>query len=100
MDVVGESPGGSTAPEREGGGQGFSVPSPPTAALAVTLVGICYALLPHGRRRTFGIWTAAAIILILWFARVYLAVDHLTDGLSGIILGAGIAVVAFRLVTP
>ncbi len=83
-----------------GSWKGFSFPSPPEAALAVTLVGMTYAFLPQGWPRTWGKWAAGATLVILWLARVYLALDHLTDDVAGIILGAGIPVIAFRFFTP
>jgi tRNA A-37 threonylcarbamoyl transferase component Bud32/uncharacterized membrane protein len=83
-----------------GSWQGFSFPSPPVAALAVTLVGMTYALLPPGRPRSWGKWATGATLLLFGLARVYLAVDHPTDLLSAVILGVGIPVVAFRFFTP
>jgi tRNA A-37 threonylcarbamoyl transferase component Bud32 len=83
-----------------GSWRGFSFPSPPVAALAVTLIGITYALLPPGPARSTGKWVAGVILLALCFARMYLAVDHPTDDLAAVILGAGIPVVAFRFFTP
>ena len=79
---------------------GFSFPSPPVAALAVTLTGMTYSLLPQGRPRTIGKWGTGAILLAVWFARMYLAVDHPTDDLAAIVLGMGIPVVAFRFFAP
>jgi tRNA A-37 threonylcarbamoyl transferase component Bud32 len=37
---------------------------------------------------------------MLCLARVYLALDNLTDDVAGIVLGAGIPVIAFRFLTP
>jgi tRNA A-37 threonylcarbamoyl transferase component Bud32/membrane-associated phospholipid phosphatase len=83
-----------------GNWDGPSFPSPPVADLAVTLVGIVYTLLPPGRPRSRGKWGAGGILLLYAFARLYEAVDHPTDILSGLILGVGIPVVAFRVFTP
>jgi tRNA A-37 threonylcarbamoyl transferase component Bud32/membrane-associated phospholipid phosphatase len=83
-----------------GGWEGFSFPSPPVAALAVTLWGMTYALLPPGQPRSWGKWAAGATLLLLGLARMYLAVDHPTDLLSAVILGVGIPVVAFRFFAP
>jgi tRNA A-37 threonylcarbamoyl transferase component Bud32/membrane-associated phospholipid phosphatase len=80
--------------------EGLSFPSPPIAALAVTLIGIGYTLLPSGRERSVGKWVAGGVLLFFAFARLYEAVDHPTDILSGLILGFGIPVVAFRVFTP
>jgi len=83
-----------------GNWQGYSSPSRPVAALAVTLVGMTYALLPQGRLRNRGKWVTWAILGALWLARVYLALDSLTDDLAAVVLGAGIPVMAFRYFTP
>ena len=83
-----------------GSWDGFSFPSPPVAALAVTLVGMAYALLPAGRPRSRGKWAAAAVLLLLVLARAYLAVDNPSDLVAGVILGVAVPVVAFRFFTP
>jgi tRNA A-37 threonylcarbamoyl transferase component Bud32 len=83
-----------------GSWEGVSFPSPPVAALAVTLVGMAYTLLPPGRARSRGKWAAAAVLLVLGFARMYLAVDRPTDVLAAVIVGVAIPVVAFRFFTP
>lgn len=83
-----------------GSWEGPSFPSPPVAALAVTLVGIIYSLLTPGRARSLGKWVAGGVLLLFALARLYEAVDHLTDILSALILGIGIPVVAFRAFTP
>ena len=83
-----------------GSWEGFSFPSPPVAALAVTLVGMAYALLPPGQPRSWGKWAAGATLLLLGLARMYLAVDHPTDLLSAVILGVAVPVVAFRFFAP
>jgi tRNA A-37 threonylcarbamoyl transferase component Bud32 len=83
-----------------GGWDGFSMPSRPVAALAVTLVGMAYALLPPGRPRSWGKWAAGATLLLLGLARTYLAVDHPTDLLAAVILGVAVPVVGFRFFTP
>ncbi len=83
-----------------GGWEGPSFPSPPVAALAVTLVGIVYSLLPPGRARSIGKWVTGGTLLLFAVARMYLAVDHPTDIIAGLVLGVGIPVVAFRVFTP
>ncbi|MDP9331005.1 MAG: hypothetical protein M3P11_10250 [Actinomycetota bacterium] len=82
------------------GWQGYSMPSLPVASLSVTLVGIGYALVPHGRYRSVGKWVIGIAIALLWFARMYLAVDHPTDAGFGAIIGVAIALVAFRWFAP
>jgi tRNA A-37 threonylcarbamoyl transferase component Bud32/membrane-associated phospholipid phosphatase len=83
-----------------GSWDGPSFPSPPVASLAVTLVGIVYSLVPAGRERSLAKWLAGGTLLVFAFARLYEAVDHPTDILSGLILGVGIPVIAFRVFTP
>jgi len=83
-----------------GGWEGFSFPAPAVAALAVTLVGMVYTLLPPGRLRSRGKWAAGAVLLVLGVARVYLAVEHPTDLVAAVILGVGVPVVAFRFFAP
>jgi len=80
--------------------EGFSFPSPPVAALAVTLAGIAYSLLPAGRLRSYGKWAAGVVLLVVVLARTYLAVDHPTDLLAAVILGVGVPVVGFRFFAP
>jgi len=83
-----------------GNWDGPSFPSPPVASLAVTLVGIVYTLVPSGRARSLAKWLAGGTLFVFAFARLYEAVDHPTDILSGLILGIGIPVIAFRVFTP
>jgi tRNA A-37 threonylcarbamoyl transferase component Bud32/membrane-associated phospholipid phosphatase len=83
-----------------GGWEGFSHPSRPVASLALALLGIIYALIPHGRWRQLGKWAAGILIVLLGAARLYLAVDHPTDVVIGVIIGVAIPLVAFRLLTP
>jgi membrane-associated phospholipid phosphatase/tRNA A-37 threonylcarbamoyl transferase component Bud32 len=82
------------------GWQGYAQPSPQVAALSVALVGAAYALVPAGRWRTRAMVGAAVAIALLAISRVYLGVDHPSDGLFGAIAGAAAAVIAFRLACP
>jgi tRNA A-37 threonylcarbamoyl transferase component Bud32/membrane-associated phospholipid phosphatase len=79
---------------------GFSFPSRPMAALAVTLFGMAYTLVPVGRRRYQAKWVAAAVIAVVWLARTYLAVDHFTDFVLGVLIGVTVPIVAFRWFAP
>jgi tRNA A-37 threonylcarbamoyl transferase component Bud32/membrane-associated phospholipid phosphatase len=83
-----------------GGWDGFSFPAPQVAALAVTLVGMVYALLPPGRPRSRGKWAVGAILLLLALARMYLAVDNPSDLVTGVVLGVAVPVVVFRFFAP
>ncbi len=79
---------------------GFSMPSRPIAALAVTLFGMAYALVPAGRERYLAKWASAWIIAVVWIARTYLAVDHLADLVFGVLVGVTVPIVAFRWFAP
>jgi tRNA A-37 threonylcarbamoyl transferase component Bud32 len=83
-----------------GGWAGSSLPSRPMAGVAVTLLGIIYALVPPGRSRTVAKWCATPVMLVLAAARMYLAVDHPTDVAIGLALGISVPVVLFRIFTP
>jgi membrane-associated phospholipid phosphatase len=79
---------------------GFSMPSRPVASLAVTLVGMAYSLVPHGRARFLSKCGAASVVWLVSIARLYLAVDHPSDILFGILIGVTVPVVAFRWFAP
>jgi tRNA A-37 threonylcarbamoyl transferase component Bud32/membrane-associated phospholipid phosphatase len=83
-----------------GGWSGFSMPSLPMTVLAAFLVSTLYALVPPGRWRTVGKWTVTALLLITALSRLYLAQDHPTGILAGVVLGVAAPLAAFRLLTP
>ena len=89
-----------TSVEIIGSWAGPSHPSFPAAALAVTLLGITYCVVPPGRPRSFAKWGTTAILLLFGLARLYLGVEHPTDLAAGVTLGVVIPLVAFRLITP
>ena len=80
--------------------QGFSLPSIPMSALAVSLVGMSYSLVPHGKRRDTAKWGIAAALLLAGLARVSLGSDHVGDAVLGAVLGVAIGLTAFRWFTP
>jgi membrane-associated phospholipid phosphatase len=82
------------------GWQGYAHPSRQVAALAVAAVGASFALVPRGRWRRVAFVACGVAIALLGLARVYLGVDHPTDGLFGAVIGVSWAVVAFRLFCP
>ena len=82
------------------GWEGYAQPSPQVAALSVALIGSAYALVPAGRWRTRAMIAAGIAIALLALARVYLGVDHPSDGVFGAVIGAAAAVIAFRLACP
>jgi tRNA A-37 threonylcarbamoyl transferase component Bud32 len=79
---------------------GYSLPSRPVLGLSASLVGILYTLVVPGRARWIGKWIAGGMVGALALARVYLAVDHPTDALFGIVIGVAIPLIAFRWFTP
>jgi tRNA A-37 threonylcarbamoyl transferase component Bud32 len=79
---------------------GFSIPSRPVLGFSATLVGIVYALVVPGRPRAIAKWIVGGLMFMIVTARLYLAVDHPTDIVFGIIFGVAIPLVAFRWFTP
>jgi membrane-associated phospholipid phosphatase/tRNA A-37 threonylcarbamoyl transferase component Bud32 len=79
---------------------GFSMPSLNMTVLAAFLVSTVYCLVPAGRYRTIAKWVVAGLLFITALSRLYLAQDHPTDVVAGIILGVAVPLAAFRLLTP
>ena len=82
------------------GWNGFSMPSRPMASLAVSLVGLTYALIPHGRWRDRAKWASGVICGGTILARLYLGVDAISSALFGAVLGVAAALTAFRWFCP
>jgi tRNA A-37 threonylcarbamoyl transferase component Bud32/membrane-associated phospholipid phosphatase len=79
---------------------GFSMPSLPMTLLSAFLISTVYSLVPAGRRRTIAKWVVCALLLVTGLSRLYLAQDHPTDILAGVLLGVAVPLAAFRLLTP
>ncbi|MCB2222772.1 MAG: hypothetical protein KQH83_01255 [Actinobacteria bacterium] len=79
---------------------GYSHPSIPVAALAVTLSVAGLALIPKGRWRRLWFIDSAMVIALLGIARMYLGVDHPTDVWTAAMIGPAIPFVVFRLFVP
>jgi tRNA A-37 threonylcarbamoyl transferase component Bud32/membrane-associated phospholipid phosphatase len=79
---------------------GFSMPSVPMTVLAAFLVSTLYALVPAGRKRSIGKWIVTGLIALTILSRLYLAQDHPTGMLAGVVLGVAAPLAAFRLMTP
>ena len=79
---------------------GFSMPSLPMTVLSAFLVSTAYSLVPAGRYRTIAKWVIAGLLVVTAVSRLYLAQDHPTDVVAGIILGVAVPLAAFRLLTP
>ncbi len=83
-----------------GSWSGFSMPSLPMTVLAAFLLSTVYALVPSGTWRTRGKWAVAGLLVITAASRLYLAQDHPTGILAGVVLGVAAPLAAFRLLTP
>jgi tRNA A-37 threonylcarbamoyl transferase component Bud32/membrane-associated phospholipid phosphatase len=79
---------------------GFSHPSAPMVDVAVCLIGLIYLLVPRGEWRSRAKVTAGGYLAFLAVIRLYLAVDHPSDILFGVILGVTVTLMAFRLLAP
>jgi membrane-associated phospholipid phosphatase/tRNA A-37 threonylcarbamoyl transferase component Bud32 len=79
---------------------GFAMPSVPMTVLTAFLVSTLYALVPAGRWRTVGKWVVVGLLAGTAASRLYLAQDHPTDVLAGVVLGVAAPLAAFRLLTP
>jgi membrane-associated phospholipid phosphatase/tRNA A-37 threonylcarbamoyl transferase component Bud32 len=79
---------------------GFSMPSLPMTVLSAFLVSTVYSLIPAGRYRTIAKWVIGGLIVVTALSRLYLAQDHPTDILAGVIFGVAVPLAAFRLLTP
>jgi tRNA A-37 threonylcarbamoyl transferase component Bud32/membrane-associated phospholipid phosphatase len=82
------------------GWSGFSTPSAAISVVSAILVGLIYSLVVPGRPRNSAKWGVGALLLILVTARLYLAVDHPSDVLFGVVLGVGLPVALFRFFAP
>jgi membrane-associated phospholipid phosphatase/tRNA A-37 threonylcarbamoyl transferase component Bud32 len=79
---------------------GYSAPSLVVLAVTFFLVSAVYCLAGPGRPRSVAKAAAAAVVAVFCLSRLYLAVDHPDDVLSGVVLGVAIPVAAFRYFTP
>lgn len=79
---------------------GFSQPSLPVVAVALTLVGMAYALVVPGRARRRVLVAAGVGIALVGLARVYLGVDRFTDILTASLIGTAVPLLAYRIWTP
>jgi tRNA A-37 threonylcarbamoyl transferase component Bud32/membrane-associated phospholipid phosphatase len=83
-----------------GAWEGYAHPSLPVVALALALSGVLYTLVPAGRWRARAAVAAVGTVALLALARVYLGVDHPTDGLAAAVVGFAVPAAAFRLLAP
>jgi membrane-associated phospholipid phosphatase/tRNA A-37 threonylcarbamoyl transferase component Bud32 len=80
--------------------EGYSAPSPTVMTATFLLVAGVYCLIVPGRPRSVAKAAVAAVVTLFCLSRLYLAVDHPDDVLSGVVLGVAIPVAAFRFFTP
>lgn len=83
-----------------GAWSGFSMPSLPMTVLAAFLVSTVYALVPPGTKRTVGKWVVCGLLVVTALSRMYLAQDHPSGIVAGVVLGVAAPLAAFRLLTP
>ncbi|HEX2551524.1 MAG TPA: phosphatase PAP2 family protein, partial [Nocardioidaceae bacterium] len=79
---------------------GFSMPSLPMAALSAFLISMAYAFMPAGGWRTRAKYGIAVLLAVTALSRLYLAQDHPTDIVAGVIFGVAVPLAAFRLLAP
>jgi tRNA A-37 threonylcarbamoyl transferase component Bud32 len=78
----------------------WALPSEQMAALAVTLVGILYALVPEGRWRQRGKWMASVLVALVAVAHLHLGVEAPSDVVVGVVIGVTVSLLGFRLLAP
>ncbi|MGY1823858.1 lipopolysaccharide kinase InaA family protein [Geodermatophilus sp. SYSU D00079] len=83
-----------------GSWSGYAMPSLPVTVLAAFLVSTVYALVPAGRYRTIGKWVVVGLLAVTVASRLYLAQDHPSGIVAGVVLGVATPLAAFRLMTP
>jgi len=79
---------------------GFSQPSLPIVAVALTLIGMAYTLVVAGPVRRRALVAIGLGLAVIGLSRVYLGVDRLTDFLTGSVFGVTVPLLAFRIWTP
>jgi tRNA A-37 threonylcarbamoyl transferase component Bud32 len=75
-------------------------PSAPVTALALTLFGMAWSLVPAGRARKWSFVDGALLCLLVLMARLYLGADYPIDALYAVLLGFSLAGLAFRSIAP
>jgi membrane-associated phospholipid phosphatase/tRNA A-37 threonylcarbamoyl transferase component Bud32 len=78
----------------------FWFPSRPVTALAVTLVGMAFVLIPAGRARRRAVWAAGALAALVAIARIVLAADYPLDAFYAVALGVVVPMASFAFFVP
>ncbi len=79
---------------------GYAYPSRQVAALALALTIASLVLAPRGRWRSIAAWSSVGIVALVVLARLYTAVDHPSDIVAGLALGAAVPFLTLRVFTP
>ena len=79
---------------------GASHPSGPVARLGVTAAAMAYTLVPDGGQRRLALGGGGVLVGALVLARIYLGVDHPTDGVVAAIFSVAVVTVLFRWFAP
>ncbi len=82
------------------GWEGASHPSRPVGGLAVTVAAMAYALIPYGTSRRRVLVASGVVMVAVALSRMYLGVDHPSDGLVSLLFAPAVAVLTFRLFAP
>ena len=79
---------------------GYAFPARPVVAIGLVVTGVVFTLAPPGVWRSRLAIVGYGVIVVYAVARVYLGVDHPSDGLCALALGCALPVAVFRLATP
>ena len=79
--------------------QGYALPSATVAVISYLVVGVIYTVVVPGRPRSIAKLVGAVVVGLVVASRLYLAVDHPFDVLTGAALGVALPLMAFRMFT-
>ena len=79
---------------------GFALPAAGPALVSITVVGCVYMLVVAGRPRGIAKAVGIAVVAVVVASRLYLAVDHPFDALTGVALGVAIPLVRVPVLHP
>jgi membrane-associated phospholipid phosphatase/tRNA A-37 threonylcarbamoyl transferase component Bud32 len=75
-------------------------PSAPVTALAVTVFGMGWSLVPLGRGRRWAFIAAVVVCSLVALARMYLGADYPIDAAYAVLLGFSASGLVFRAIVP
>ena len=79
---------------------GYSSPSATAAITSIAVIGVIYMVVVPGRSRSIAKIAGGVAIALVAGARLYLAVDHPFDVITGVALGVTVPLLAFRYLAP